>query len=230
MTEHEWLHAAEPEPLLDYLEGRPGGVGDREARLFAVACCRLVWDLLPDDGCRDAVAVVERYADGAATARELAAARAPLLRAQGRTPGGWAALAVYWAALRRAPEGLRNVCGSVYDSVTRTAVQSAEVRNLAIWQAAADDVARAEARLLRECFGNPFHAVALDPRWLSWGGGVVRHLALASYEEEAFDRLPVLADALEEAGCSDGELLGHCRGAAEHVRGCWALDLLLGKR
>jgi hypothetical protein len=84
--------------------------------------------------------------------------------------------------------------------------------------------------LLRDILGNPFRPVPrVDPRCLSWNGGTVPKLAAAIYADRAFDRLPVLADALEDAGCTDAALLGHLRGGGEHVRGCWALDLVLGK-
>ena len=84
--------------------------------------------------------------------------------------------------------------------------------------------------MMREVFGNPFRpAPAIDPSWLAWNGGTVRKLAQAIYDDRAFDRLPVLADALEDAGCNDAELLSLCRGPGPHARGCWALDLLLGK-
>jgi hypothetical protein len=83
--------------------------------------------------------------------------------------------------------------------------------------------------LVREVVGNPFRAVQVDPAWLTWGGGLVRRLAQSIYEERRFGGLPVLADALEEAGCDDADLLGHLRGPGPHVRGCWAVDLLLGK-
>ena len=71
--------------------------------------------------------------------------------------------------------------------------------------------------------------MAIDPSWLAWNNGIVVKMAQAVYEERAFDRLPVLADALEEAGCADADLLSHLRGPGPHVRGCWAVDLLLGK-
>jgi hypothetical protein len=69
----------------------------------------------------------------------------------------------------------------------------------------------------------------IRPEWLAWNGCVVRHLAQAIYEEKAFDRLPILADALEEAGCDNTDVLAHCRSGGQHVRGCWVVDLLLGK-
>lgn len=80
--------------------------------------------------------------------------------------------------------------------------------------------------LLRDIVGNPFRPIALDPAWLTT---TVHSLAQTVYDERAFDRLPVLADALEDAGCANHELLSHCRGPGSHVRGCWVVDLLLGK-
>jgi hypothetical protein len=90
--------------------------------------------------------------------------------------------------------------------------------------------------LLREMVGNPFRTVALDLAWLAWQGGTVVQLARAAYEERHLPegtldpaRLALVADALEDAGCTDAELLGHLRGLGPHVRGCWALDLILGR-
>ena len=71
--------------------------------------------------------------------------------------------------------------------------------------------------------------IALDPDWLAWDSGMVVKVAQAIYDERAFDRLPILADALEEAGCHDADILQHCRQPGEHVRGCWVVDLLLSK-
>ena len=85
------------------------------------------------------------------------------------------------------------------------------------------------ARFLRDIFGNPFRPVSLDPTWLNWHDGTIRKLAQSIYDERAFDHLPILADALEEAGCIDSDILAHCRHPGEHVRGCWIVDLILGK-
>ena len=86
-----------------------------------------------------------------------------------------------------------------------------------------------QVRLLSEVFGNPFRPPSLPPHLLAWNDGTVPRLARAIYDERAFDRLPILADALEDAGCTNADLLSHLRGPGPHVRGCWALDLLLGK-
>jgi uncharacterized protein YceK len=88
----------------------------------------------------------------------------------------------------------------------------------------------AQVALVREVFGNPFRPVRVDPAWLAWHGGTIPRLARAIYGDGAFDRLLVLADALEEAGCGDPDVLGHLRGPrGVHIRGCFALDAVLGK-
>jgi hypothetical protein len=75
----------------------------------------------------------------------------------------------------------------------------------------------------------PPHPLSIDPAWLRWNGGTVAVIARRIYEERAFRDLPILADALLEAGCEDADLLGHLRGPGPHVRGCWSVDALLGK-
>ena len=83
-----------------------------------------------------------------------------------------------------------------------------------------------QCQILRDIFGNPFHSVSLDPTWLT---ATVKEIASGIYADQAFDRLPILADALEDAGCTSTDILSHLRGGGVHVRGCWAVDLLLGK-
>ncbi len=92
------------------------------------------------------------------------------------------------------------------------------------------DAARQDqVNLLHDLFGNPFRQVTVDTGWLTWNDATIPALAVAIYEERAFDRLPILADALEDAGCAGADILRHLRGPGPHVRGCWAVDLLLGK-
>src|SRR5262249_55305243 len=89
----------------------------------------------------------------------------------------------------------------------------------------------AQAALLRELFGpTPFRTPAVERSVLAWNDACVPKLAEAIYDGLAWDRLPVLADALEEAGCADADVLSHLRRPGPHVRGCWALDLLLAKK
>ncbi len=86
-----------------------------------------------------------------------------------------------------------------------------------------------QCRLTRDIFPNPFLEFSFDPTWLKWNEGTVSKLAHAIYDDRHFEDLPVLGDALEEAGCSDPLILDHCRSDAEHVRGCWVVDLMTGR-
>lgn len=86
-----------------------------------------------------------------------------------------------------------------------------------------------QCAVLRDIFGNPFCTTVVDPGSLAWNDGTVGALAQAIYEEGAFDRMPILADALEDAGSDNADILDHCRQPGEHVLGCWVVDLVLGK-
>ncbi|QEL17763.1 hypothetical protein [Limnoglobus roseus] len=89
-----------------------------------------------------------------------------------------------------------------------------------------DAAERSITRLLRDIFGNPFRPVNIDPAWLT---PTAVGLAEGIYADRAFDRMPILADALQDAGCENAAILGHCRGDGVHVRGCWVVDGVLGK-
>jgi hypothetical protein len=92
-----------------------------------------------------------------------------------------------------------------------------------------DQSQRWQLAFFDDIFGNPFHPPQIDPALLTWNGGTVPRMAESIYVDRAFDRLPVLADALEEAGCTNAEILAHLRGPGPHTRGCWALDAVLAK-
>jgi hypothetical protein len=88
-----------------------------------------------------------------------------------------------------------------------------------------------QVEALRDVVGNPFHATpAVQAGWLTWNDGAVQKMAHTIYDDRRFTNLPMLADALEDAGCTDARILAHLRVPGEHVRGCWVLDLLLGKQ
>jgi len=86
-----------------------------------------------------------------------------------------------------------------------------------------------QCKLLREIFGNPFRPVTIDPAWLTFNDGEIIKLAQTVYNERAFEQMPALAQVLVDAGCTNEDMLTHCRSCGEHVRGCWVVDLLLGK-
>jgi hypothetical protein len=239
MTEEEWLHATDPQPMLAFLKGK---ASDRKLRLFAVACCRSVWNLLAEES-RHAALVAERVADGLANADKLTAARHHATRpardalAQRirRFPGaaGKAAAALVGSDAYDRVHAAYGEHGRK-DAPQHTArelglsAQAVQDPRDAYLEAEAHAVA-AQTALIRDVLGNPFRPVTLDPAWLSWNDGTIPKLAQAIYEERAFDRLPILADALEEVGCTDQDMLAHCRSGGEHVRGCWVIDALLGK-
>ncbi len=89
---------------------------------------------------------------------------------------------------------------------------------------------------VRDVLGNPFRSHAVGPTWRTWKGHHLATLARAAYDNRRLTagtldnaRLAEIAEALTEAGCTDADLLEHCRRPGEHVRGCWVLDLLLGQ-
>ncbi len=208
---------------------------------------RQAWHLLSDERSRGAVEVAERYADGAADLAALGAAQA----AAADQGGAWATCTPTAPrcrcgaemVLRQGPRDLffgcatyprcRGVRLSLYTAAgaaARAAASAVGPSGSAGWRAAHDAEPGQQCRLLRDLFGPlPFRAVRIDPAWLVWNGGTVKRFAEGVYGERAFDRLPVLGDALEEAGCTDADILGHLSGLGPHVRGCWAVDLLLRK-
>jgi hypothetical protein len=231
MTEAEWLACTDPTPMLEFLRGR---ASDRKLRLFAVGCCRRVWPQMTEGASRRAVEMAERLADGGAekdrSALRKAARKASNnavrndARAAGRAAAGVverkiepfvesirhnAAVACAWVAARRA------------DPKYTEPTKGDEA-----YEAALPHEGSLQCHLLRCIMGNPFRPVALDTAWLM---PAVVNLTQAIYQDRAFDHLPVLADALEEAGCVNADLLTHCRGPGPHVRGCWVVDAVLGK-
>ena len=84
-------------------------------------------------------------------------------------------------------------------------------------------------QLIRDIFGNPFRPAQIDNSWLTWNNKTIPRIAQLIYDERKFEDLPILADALTDAGCNDEQILEHCRQKGGHVRGCWVVDLLLGK-
>jgi hypothetical protein len=216
MTEAEWAECQDPGPMLEFLQGK---VSDRKLRLFACGCCRRVWDLLRDERNRKAVEAVEAFADGCVKRQALESVAAAADRAIG--PVSLDSQAAEYAATASAvAAGLGPV-----DQVAAAAATAAAVVEVNWLPLKWDEEAR-QADLLRCIAGNPFRPVPVAPAWRT---ADALRLAQAIYDERAFDRLPILADALEEAGATDAPLLGHLRGPGPHVRGCWAVDLLLGK-
>jgi hypothetical protein len=214
VTETGWLACTNPGLMLEFLRAR---ASDRKRRLFACACCRRVWSLLNDPHSRNAVEVAERYADGFASEQEL---RDAYYTAYGdRTAWHDAASAAQFAAMpvAHAFNAARDAARAVFrfSVANRSSIPGGDVMVLEH---------QAQANLLRDVCGNPFHTATVDSAWLAWGGGIIPKLAQGIYDERAFDRLPVMADALEDAGCADRTILDHLRSLGPHCRGCFVVD------
>jgi hypothetical protein len=212
MTEAEWLGCADPQAMLEELRGK---ASDRKLRLFAVACCRRVWHRLTDERSRRAVDFAKGFADGQVTDDALLEAERAASLALADLAGEDArmfAVGVTMAAARQIPLHRLVIFATEPSGGTSELTDSPK------------------CLLLRDIFGPlPFHTVAPDPRWLTWNHGTIPAIARRIYDERAFHDLPILADALEDAGCVNADILNHCRSDGPHVRGCWVVDLLLGK-
>lgn len=222
MTESEWLASEDLLGMLECLEAalRGGRLSDRVRRLFAVACARRVWNHLVSDVSRTAVELSEHAADHPVPERDLWIANGnaddavyELNDLPENDPRIWAAYTASYCAHAELD----------IDTMTDVGFDSGSIGG-------GDG---AVAHRLRDLVGNPFRPVTIDPAWLT---PTVATLAQSVYDERIMpsgeldpDRLAVLSDALEEAGCDNADILSHLRSPGPHVRGCWAPDLLLGK-
>jgi hypothetical protein len=225
MTELEWLSCGDPRLLQRSL---PGRISERKARLYACACCRRVEFLLRDVRALRALEVAERYAEGKATSIELLAASRWADKAK---QAAWRrdAERLTYAAVGSACQAWRNVPLADPELVAAAWVGAKPTTDGTERQLALSSQWALLAELCREVVGNPFRPVMIDPMWLQWNDRAIPGLARGIYERGHFEGLPILGDALEDAGCTDRSLLDHCRGPGPHVRGCWLLDLLTGK-
>src|SRR5262249_24050076 len=214
VDEQGWESSTSPWEMMESCRNR---VSDRKLLLFMAARARQQWDLLKNDRYKRAVDIAERFADGKASIEELE---------QGK-------------------QGIWGISVQEFRQRTPEEMRASPSRLCAFWRTAkraASDVAcclkgtleaRVQVAMYRCLLGNPFRPVTFEPGWRT---PTVRSLAEAAYEERSLprgtldpDRLAVLADALDDAGCDSDQILGHLRGPGPHYRGCWGLDLLLGK-
>jgi hypothetical protein len=213
--ESQWLNAVRLNQLNAFWLNQPTlRATQRKKILWGCACARqFCWQMLTHDVNRRAVETSERYADGLATKEEAQLA--------------WRAL--LWEPVMYFEWPIDSVSGFV-NYRRAWGADGMEMRRLSFPQMRDHQTRERDwCVVVRELYANPFRPVTFDPAWLTWHDGTVGNMARAIYDEREFGRLPVLADALEDAGCAATELLAHFRGPNEHYLGCWALDLLLGK-
>jgi hypothetical protein len=231
MNEAEWMECTDPTPMLDFLRAREME-NEKKLRRFALACCYRTWRLMPDDG-KQLLEMMEQFAEGNIARHQRDFAVATFRAVHGRygadTP-------ILRAAYRCKYFSIDAITANIIakDAAVAAAGNAADFAGCSATYAAVYAAERAgQVNLLRCIFGNPFRTVGIESRWLTT---TVLALAKAAYDHRILpagtldnDRLAVLADALEDADCDNADILGHCRQAGPHVRGCWLIDLLTGK-
>jgi hypothetical protein len=211
MTEREWLECTNPTSMLNFLRGK---ASPRKLRLFACRCVECVLHLLPIASGRRAVEVAERAAEGIATPEEIqGAATAAEAAVAMACITNYYSMGAALACLHPIPfEAANMALDLVLDFGAEAFGFSGET---------------GYATILRDLFGPmPFRPLTVDP---CWAKANVVSLAQVAYDQQVFDHLPILADALEDAGCTDSDILSHLRGPGPHVRGCFVVDIILSK-
>jgi hypothetical protein len=227
-------------------------MSDRKLRLFCVACCRRFWSQLDID-CRRLVELTENYSDGTAGAHELFEVREttidPRTGSLARACAWATAISDYWTFDERTERWTGHIEGCITELVQRQTWYPTSNPSPPTWRCLIGEVTRSETIkeddfatgaktelryqmfLARDIFGDPSRGNG-SPTLLPYAMhyDTISTVATKIYQDHRFSDLPVLADALEDVGCTDSAVLSHCRSTNEHARGCWVLDLLLGKR
>lgn len=201
MTESQWQTTTDPTPLFHLVSET---ASDRKLRLFHCSIRLWSWNFIPDS-CKVAIEASEQFADGIVSREALS------------------------AALRRAvteastfPVGRQRSLASQALWAVELTLQPYPVAGF--WS---DEEEESAACNLHRCiFGNPFRSVAFV---LDWRTSTVVAIARSMYDSRDFSAMPILADALQDAGCENEDILNHCHSSGPHVRGCWVVDRILGK-
>lgn len=218
MTEEKWLNSDRVlTPMMDWLHRRGT---NRQFYLLAVARVRQVEGKFLLTFSEALLPLVEKYADGLIATGQIAhAARIAeeevfersVVHARSEADRGDFAADRAAVGAATPPDGWIAAINAMKDA-ERTGQRS--------------EIGPAQVAILRDIFGNPFRPVAFDP---SWRTSSAVGIAQSMYESRDFAAMPILADALEDAGCDSPDVLAHCRGDGPHVRGCWVIDHVLGK-
>jgi len=248
MNEQEWMQRwVAKNPDGDWIEFLlEKGASARKFRLFSCACCRLIWLFLTYEHTREVVEVAEGFADGLVTEAGRDAAEVGLYpvhnirdEKEQSKPEWQAAIAASYAVWSdpRGNHGDAHGAGYIESHVRSTIAAAQRQGATSSVEEQVDAAGRYFLCLWGDIFGIFFDvSPVIDPSWLNWNNGTVRKLAASVYENRELpsgrfdpDRVGVLADALEEAGCTNPDILGHVHWPGSHVRGCWVVDLVLGK-
>ncbi len=234
--ERSWLKRVDLLPVLAFLQET---ASIRKLRLFACACGRRVWPLLEDERSRRAVEIAERYADGVVGDEQLARGLDDACdairdaRENGRSDAANMASHVAGDTVWSNEDFRESPAGDEFAGAVDAARCTVSAIGYAAYAEHSDARASKKAELaerkaltgvIRDIFGNPFRSVVFSPTWRT---SAAVALAAQMYESRDFGAMPILADALQDAGCNNEDVLSHCRTPGEHVRGCWVVDLVL---
>lgn len=227
VTEAQWREETHPFHMLVWWRYFRGEPSPRKQRLLACAACRLSWHLFHEEVLRRTVETAEALADGRAAeadlvrlrdqARALGLARGQLLSETSGRDAAWEARRASWCAGHAAADAAEPEEPLFESAMHYMARDGGSGR---------DTEDAGQAALIREILGNLLRPARFEPAWRTPD---VLTLARGIDEEQAFDRMPILADALQDAGCDDPDILGHCREQGAHARGCWLIDRVLEK-
>jgi hypothetical protein len=248
MSDSEWMN------LRANLRRLEGKVSMRKMRLFAIACCLRVEFLMTDEDAwgRQALELAEKMVEQPVKSAEVEEVRDRAWYAGFRLIDGFrkesdlnarsnAIFAAYHALqeasdptyysppTRDVPAQWSDFMEVPFDASCAAADSTGAPPPSPVRDKAFDDETRVQIGILRDIFGSTFRSITIEPSCLAWKNGAVPELAQAIYDQRAFERMPLLAEALRDAGCTNADILDHCRSSGEHVRGCWVVDLLLGK-
>jgi hypothetical protein len=241
MTETAWLKCADLERLISFCKRsrRPqltnaliGGNRERKQRLFLVACCRRIPSGITESASQKAIETAEAYADGLSNrvALEVAHSAARDLFRRVNASANYAGYCAVCAATEVSGLDFKqgfNRCLYCADCASLASAARLRTPKGQIDETIRADEKAHQSHLFRDVFGNPFRPVTFLPAWRT---DTAVSLARTMYDAREFGAMPVLADALQDAGCEDEQILMHCRDANQvHVRGCWVCDLVLSK-
>lgn len=210
MTEGEWLACADPWHFVSTARSPDAA---RKLRLFMVAWCRHNWDRITLPIVKEAVELAERFAEGKASKKQLEGLFEEGRRVMYGTPLSY----LLWPNTNQMASCVMGFCRE--DMGYAPSRYNNDGTAYREWQLL-------KATIFRDIIGNPFRPVAFSPEWRT---DTALSLARTMYESRDFSAMPILADALQDAGCEVTGILDHCRGEGPHVRGCWVVDLVLGK-
>jgi hypothetical protein len=223
MTEAEWLASAAPIGMLQFLADVYDRLSPRKLRLFAAYCCRNVLHPETEPEVRHAVEMLEQFAEGQITDVQFWATHAPVAKI-------WL---FYFGTNMISSAAFHMTECAIRDPLTaaiHAAYYSGEAAHLRCGTGNRETEKALQAAWVRDIFPSPYRRKFVDRDWFRWNDGTAASLARQMYEARDFFDMPILADALEDAGCGCADMIDHCRDRhTAHVRGCWVVDLILGK-